>query len=56
MTAHEQTLTARRTRVVSGESYARFAREYPERPHVLRHDLKDDDRLAREALAGAAGG
>ena len=54
MTAHDQTLTARRTRVFSGESYARFARDYPERPHVLRHDLKDDDRLALDALAGLA--
>ncbi|MBX7483114.1 cupin-like domain-containing protein [Qipengyuania qiaonensis] len=54
MTAHDPALAAGPSRVFPQESRAAFAGSYPEQPHVLRHDLMQDDRLALDALAAVA--
>ena len=54
MTLHDPSLSAGSGAVFPGVSRDAFARAYPETPHVLRHTLHDDPRLALDALADLA--
>ncbi|WP_421990575.1 transcriptional regulator [Qipengyuania sp.] len=51
MTRHDSSISARSSRVFPPESRAAFARDYPEKPHVLRHRLRAEERLTLDALA-----
>lgn len=52
MTGHDHTMQRQSAKVFTPTSQEAFARAYPELPHVLRHRLRSDARLALDALAG----
>ncbi|MBX7501848.1 cupin-like domain-containing protein [Qipengyuania sp. YG27] len=54
MTVHDPKLFDTATGVFPKQSRDAFARAYPETPHVLRHTLQDDPRMALDALAELA--
>ncbi|WP_370033139.1 transcriptional regulator [Qipengyuania mesophila] len=54
MTVHDPKLFDTATGVFPQQSRDAFARAYPETPHVLRHTLQDDPRMALDALADLA--
>ena len=56
MTAHDPVLSRKASAAFPEESREAFSRAYPETPHVLHHNLQDDERLTLDALAelGAA--
>ena len=56
MTARDPVLSRKASAAFPEESREAFSRSYPETPHVLHHNLQDDERLTLDALAelGAA--
>ena len=56
MTAYDPVLSRKASAAFPEESREAFSRAYPETPHVLHHNLQDDERLTLDALAelGAA--
>ena len=54
MTVHHRNPATKGGTVFPANSQEIFARNYPEVPHLLRHELHDDPRLALDSLASLA--